>query len=208
MARISKNVKAAGTTIDHNAKYIKQLEDQLAIYQANEDVGDDESYKVEQTDYIKVESLLPWRLNLCTREKGQGKIYKFDRFGQVKKIIYADLVDILEVNAGFLEEGAFIILDPRVVRIHGLDEIYSKILTKEKIEKILEGSEEALSLYSTTNKRQQEIIVDLIVEKLIKDPSSLDLNMIDKLSRLSGVNISEKAENSRKLLATATEESK
>lgn len=208
MARNSKTAGAAGTTIDHNAQYIKQLEDQLAMYQVNEDNGDDENFKVEQTDYVKVMSLLSWRLNLCTREKGQGKIYKFDHFGQVKKIIYADLVDILEADAGFMEEGAFIILNPKVIRIHGLDETYSKILTKEKIEKIIDGSDENLALFVSTNKRQQEIIVDLIIEKLIKDPSCLDMNMIDKLSRLSGISISEKANSSRQLLATATEESK
>ena len=207
MARTSKTAGAAGT--DHNAQdaYVKQLEDKLAMYEVNDNVGDDDAYRVQQTDYIKIMSLLPWRLNLCTREKGQGKVYRFEKFGQIKKIIYSDLVDILEVDAGFMEEGAFIVLNPKVVRTHGLDEIYSKILTKEKIEQILDGTDENLALFANTNKRQQEIIIDLVIEKLIQNPAGLDLNMIDKLSRLSGVNISERAENSRKLLAIPTEES-
>jgi hypothetical protein len=60
---------------------------------------------ISQTDYIKVMSLLPYRLNLCTRERGQGKVYRFDKLFQVKKIIYSDLVDILEVNRDFMEAG-------------------------------------------------------------------------------------------------------
>jgi hypothetical protein len=184
------------------------LEEKLAMYEANEDAGDDESYRVEQTDYVKVMSLLPYQLNLCTREYGQGKIYKFEKLFAIKKIIYSDLVDIIEVNARFLEEGKFIILNPKVVRLHGLDEIYTKILTKEKIEKILEGTDEGIALYSTANEGQQKVIVGLLIEKLIKDPTSLDMNMIDKLSRLSGVKIAERAESSRQLLALPVEEVK
>jgi hypothetical protein len=206
MARTSKTASAAG--IDHNAQYIKQLEDKLAMYESADADESSENYSVSQTDYIKVMNLLNYQLNLCTREYGQGKIYKFEKLYQIKKIIYSDLVDIIEVNSRFLEEGKFIILNPKVVRLHGLDETYSKILTKEKIEKILEGTDEGIALYSTANKGQQEVIVGLLVDKLIKDPTSLDMNMIDKLSRLSGVKIAEKAETARQLLASIQEESK
>ena len=205
---MARTAKAAGES--HNAydKHVKELEDRLALYETRDVDKIEEEIKVSQTDYIKVMSLLPYQLNLCTREYGQGKVYKFEKMYQVKRIIYSDLIDILEVDARFLNEGAFIILNSRVVRINGLDETYSKILTKEKIEKILEGTDEGIALYSTANKGQQEVIVGLLVNKLIKDPTSLDMNMIDKLSRLSGVKIAERAEDSRQLLAPTTEESK
>jgi hypothetical protein len=170
----------------------------LAIYQASDDSGD-EKYKVVQTDYIKVISLLPYTLNLCTREKGQGKVYRFQKLFQVKKIIYSDLVDIIEVNTSFLEAGYFLILDPRVVRIHGLDETYSKILTKEKLEQILAGTDECVALFSSANEKQQEVIVDLLVQKLIENPESIDLNVIDRISRLSKTDIAKKAEDFRQL---------
>ena len=192
------NPIAAGNKDGYNA-YVKELEAKLALYEKDEvDEGSTEIV-VLQTDYIKIMSLLPYKLNLATREKGQGKIYKFEKFGQIKKIIYSDLVDILEVNAGFLEAGYFIILSPKVIRLNGLDEIHNKILTKEKIEKILDGTDEGLALYSSANERQQKVIIELFVDKLIADPSSLDLNMVDRLSRLSGVNITQKAEESRQL---------
>ena len=205
---MARTAKAAGES--HNAydAYVKELEDKLAMYESKDADETTEEISISQTDYIKVMNLLPYQLNLCTRNYGQGKIFKFERFGQIKKIIYSDLTEILEVDARFLEEGAFIILNPKVVRLHGLDDIYSKILTKEKIEKILEGTDEGIALYSTANEGQQKVIVGLLVDKLIKDPTSLDMNMIDKLSRLSGVKIAEKAETSRQLLATMQEEIK
>jgi hypothetical protein len=186
--------------------YVKELEAKLALYEKNEVDEGSAEIVVLQTDYIKIMSLLPYKLNLATREKGQGKIYKFEKFGQIKKIIYSDLVDILEVNRGFLEAGYFIILSPKVVRLNGLDEIHNKILTKEKIEQILAGTDEGLALYSSANERQQKVIVELFVDKLIADPSSLDLNMVDRLSRLSGVNITQKAEESRQLQTPVKEE--
>jgi hypothetical protein len=200
MARSAK--PAAGE--NHNAndydKYVQELEAKLAMYEQKEIEKEDEELNISQTDYVKVVSLLPYRLNLCTREKGQGRVYRFDKFGQVKRIIYSDLADIIEVNRGFLEAGYFIILNPKVIRLHGLDDISSSILTKEKIEQIVEGMDDKLALYSSANKEQQELIVELFINKLVSNPDKVDLNMVDKLSRLSGVNIPEKAQDAKAIL--------
>lgn len=200
MARTAK--PAAGE--NHNAndydKYVQELEAKLAMYEQREMEKEDEDLSISQTDYVKVVSLLPYRLNLCTREKGQGRVYRFDKFGQVKRIIYSDLADIIEVNRGFLESGYFIILSPKVIRLHGLDDISASILTKEKIEQVVDGMDDKLALYSSANKEQQELIVELFINKLVSNPESVDLNMVDKLSRLSGVNISEKAQDAKAIL--------
>lgn len=188
--------KGSAAGVDHNAVYIKQLEDKVALLESG---VDEEELSVSQTDYIKVMSLLPYRLNLCTRERGQGKVYRFDTLFQVKKIIYSDIVDILEVNHEFMEAGYFIILNPKVVRIHGLDETYTKILTKEKIQALLEGTDECVALFVSANDRQQEVIVDLIVQKLIENPDAIDLNIVDRIARLSKVDIVKKAEDFRQL---------
>jgi len=197
--------KAANTSTGYNA-YVKELEDKVARYEA-EKLNTDETDEIviNQSDYIKVMSLLPYRLNLCTKEKGQGKVYKFDNLYQVKKIIYSDLVDILEVCREFLEQGYFIILNPRVVRAHGLDEIYEKILTKEKVETIFANTEEGFALYLAASKGQQSIINDLVLQKLVGDPKSIDLNLVDKIARISGVKFIEKAEDMRELLKAPAE---
>jgi hypothetical protein len=152
--------------------------------------------------YIPVVSLIPHRLNLSTREAGQGDIKKFLKYGEVKNILYKDLVDIMEVNRNFMEAGYFYILNPDVIRKHGLDEIYSKILTKEKIDEIVNNtnSEHCIELYKSANKEQQKIIVELFIEKIKENPDSVNLNTVDTISRISKINIIGKAEDS-KLLA-------
>lgn len=187
---------------DHNTQdaYIKQLEEKLAFFEASkkEDIIED-PVAIQGSDYIRVMNLLNYRLNLCTKENGQGKVFKFDKFGQVKKILYSDLVDILEVHANFLEAGYFYILNPTLIRLHGLNEIYAKILTKEKIEQILSAqSDECLALYSSANEGQQEIIIQHLIDKVRDNPDSVNLNVIDRISRLSKIDISKIAEEGKR----------
>jgi hypothetical protein len=157
--------------------------------------------KVLLDDYVPVVSLLPYRLNLSTKEGGQGDIKKFTKFGEVKNILYKDLVDIIEVNRSFMEAGYFYILDPVVIRQHGLDEVYSKILTKEKIEEILNNvnTEYCIDLYNSANADQQKVIVQLLVEKMKTDPDSANLYTVDRISRLSKVDITQKAADEKAL---------
>lgn len=155
---------------------------------------------IRQDEYIPVMSLLPYNLNLSTKEGGQGSIKKFTRFGEVKKILYKDLVDIMEVHPTFMESGYFYILDPRFIRQMGLDEMYSKILTKEKMELMLEAnSEQAVTLYKSANSSQQEVLIQILIEKVRNNPESVNLNIIDKISRESGINIQERAEQGKPL---------
>jgi hypothetical protein len=156
--------------------------------------------KINQDDYIKVISLCPYQLNLCTEKNGGGKVFTFYSFGEVKRILYADLAKIIETNRGFLEKFYFYIMDKRCIRRHGLDDLYEKALTKERIEVILDGkSNDIVSLFKSGNPIQQELIVDMLIQKMVKTPESVDLNMIDKISRVSGIKIQEKAERAREL---------
>jgi hypothetical protein len=192
---------------------ISALEAELALLRDEKvekvlDVSED--IKIAPDEYISVMSLLPYHLNLSTRERGGGKTYKFEKFGQIKRILYSDLVDIFETHPTFLEAGYFYILSPKVIRHHGLDDFYTNILTKEKIELILVGEnknvEACVALYQTANKLQQEIIVTFMTDKLIENPDSLDLNFVDRISRISGINIAEKAKDARGVFSPSEKE--
>jgi hypothetical protein len=159
------------------------------------------SSKVQLDELINVMSLLPYPLNLSTKERGQGENFRFESFGQIKRILYSKLLSIMEVHGKFLRSGYFIIMDARVVKEHGLNEAYASILTKEKIEKILTDSESALDLYKLSNTEQQKVIVTMIIEKL-RDGHNLDLNIVDKISRESKVDIVGKAEEAKRLFST------
>lgn len=164
--------------------------------------------KVLLDDYVPVMSLLSYRLNLSTKEGGQGDVKKFIKFGEVKNILYKDLVDIIEVNRTFMESGYFYILDPLVIRQHGLDEVYSKILTKEKIEEILNNinTEYCIDLYNSSNSNQQKVIVQLLIEKVKNDSGSVNLYTVDRISRLSKIDIAQKAEEEKALAEELVEQ--
>jgi hypothetical protein len=164
-----------------------------------EDIDQNNSIKINGDDYIKVISLCPYTLNLSTQSKGRGKLYTFTKFGEVKRIVYRDLIDIIENHSNFLNDGLFLIMNRDVIRRHGLDDLYSKLLTKEKIEEILQGNQsDAVNMFRSANPRQQEMICNMIISDMV-DGKEMDLNFIDRLSRVVGYNIIEKVEDAKKL---------
>ena len=160
---------------------------------------------IKMDDLIPVMSLLFYPMNLSTKERGQGDTFRFDKFGQVKRIVYSKLLSIIEVHQKFLDWGYFIIMDDRVLKAHGLTEKYEKILNKEKIERILNSEDGALELYKSSNEEQQKTIIGMIINQLRENPNSMDMNVIDAISRFSGIKIMEKVEDSVAALSTKNE---
>lgn len=156
--------------------------------------------KINQDDYIKVVSLCPMALNLSTLGMGKGKVFKFEKFGDVKRILYSDLVNIMEVHSNFLNDGFFYIMEKRIIDKHGLNESYENILSKETIEEIISGKKDnVVDLFKSANLKQQEFICDIIIEK-IQNGQDFDLNLADRISRIAKINIIEKAEEGKKYL--------
>lgn len=179
---------------------IAQLKAQLAalVGEEAETTANIPSEELSTDSYISVMSLLPYPLNLSTKEGGQGNIKKFTKFGEIKRILYSELLDIIEVHPNFLEAGYFYILSPAFIRKHGLDDIYSKILTKEKIQQILStNSEECLNIYKTANEAQQEVIIQLLIDRMVENMDSVNLNMVDKIARFSKIDLMKKVEDIR-----------
>ena len=174
----------------------------------NFDENDDEynSIKINQDDYIRIISLCPYQLNLATQRGGKGKIFTFESFGSTKRVLYSDLVDVLENYNHFLNEGLFFIADKRVIRRHGLDELYSKILSKEMIEKILDGTRDsdAVSVIKSTSKTQQKMIAQMFVDRRLNG-EEVDLNLWDKIERATGINMQEQYENAFEYLESRKE---
>jgi hypothetical protein len=163
--------------------------------------------KIALDDLIGVMSMIPWSLNLSTQLAGQGNTKHFSKFGEIKKILYSDLINIMDVHANLLESGAFYILDPRVIKQHGLQELYSKLLTKEKIDSLLSmNSDRCVELYEAANENQKQTIILMLIDKVRDFPGTVNLNIVDKLSRASGIDISKKAKDEQEILAVTSGE--
>lgn len=157
--------------------------------------------KISLDELIKVVSLIDYPLNLLPQSQNMGgrAKYRFEKFGEPKSIIYQDILQIIEQYRSFMQKGMFMILDQRVIDRHGLHEIQSKVLSKEQLEKIIEGSKDAVEIFKSSSEEQQEIIMGMITRRLVNDPKSVDLNVVDEISRLTKINIQQNAEESREL---------
>jgi hypothetical protein len=162
----------------------------------NENQGDnlDENIKINKDDYIKVMSLCPNTLALTT---STNKKFIFREYKEVKRILYSDVVEILEKQPHFAEAGIFYIMDERVVRRHGLNDTYAKLLTKDKLEEIITGSgDTAFGIFKSANETQKKFIIDMLLEK-VRDGLDVDMNLVYAISRESKVDIVAKAEEAK-----------
>lgn len=198
-----KNVSAVLDETDETVvkKPIKNIKKEKEVTKIMEqsiiDDGEEPEIEIRPDKYITIINLCRGELNLSTIPGGKGKIFSFRTFGEKKRIVYSALVDIMDASPRFLEEGFYYIADKRVIARHGLDDIYSKLLTKEMIENIFSkemSEEEAAVLYKSANKSQQGIILSLIIQKLSKE-DIIDMNMVNIISRISGIDISEKVKD-------------
>lgn len=170
---------------------------------------DYEEKEIPQNSKITVISLCPYALNLSTQGSGKGNIFRFDEFGETKKIMYKELYYILEAQKKFLKEGYFYVADKRVIKAHGLEDIYAKILDRDKIDKILSGKniDASVSMFKSAGEAQKEIIVQMIIDK-ITSGEDVDLNLVDKLARASGINIQDKVDFVNELKESLQEQAK
>ena len=162
---------------------------------------------VKLDDYVDIINLCPMPLNLSTEGSGKGRLFRFQKFGERKSILYRDLVDIIESHRTFLEAGYFYILNKDVIRKNGLDYIYDTILTKENILEILDGNKAtAISLYESANEKQKEMIVEMLLDKISKDPESVDMNVVDKISKISKIDLVGKVNSSKEIFEMEDDE--
>jgi len=146
--------------------------------------------------YIEVMSLVPFKLNLSTEKRGRGRQFSFTRYGEVKRILYNDLASIFENYRTFMEQGYFYILNQKVVRKHGMDDMYEHILPKEKIDEILNFNDRtAVKFYKIAGDVQRDIIDGMLV-KIVKEQlqdekttSKVDFNVISQISKIGGRDI-------------------
>jgi len=155
-------------------------------------IEQDENTGIALDAYIEVMSLVPFKLNLSTEKLGRGRQFSFSRFGEVKRILYNDLASIFENYRSFMEDGYFYILNQKVIRKHGLDDMYEKILTKEMIENILTfNPDNAVKLYTGASDAQREIIDGMLIKKVkdTDDEKKIDFNVISQISKMGGRDI-------------------
>lgn len=141
-------------------------------------------------DMVEVVSLCYDRLNLNTKDHGDGNRYSFDSYGETKMIMISELAQIKETQKNFAKKGYFFINNASAVRQLGLEEDYKKILNLEKINEVISNSPNAEKLFKSTNPGQQGILAKMIIAMLMEG-KSVDMNLVHKVSEISGMNINQ-----------------
>lgn len=143
----------------------------------------EEIIDVPLTKSIKVMSLYNGGMTLFTQDHGQGKKFRFEKFGDIRTIQYSDLDACIAVQHRFFEQGYCIILNPDVVKIHGFEDTYKKLLTKKQIDNILTYDDKTLeALFSNTTDHIRQVIVDIVVNKILKN-EYVDMNKVQIINK-------------------------
>ena len=178
------------------ARLIKQEKESRKIPVDTSEKKVDEYADIRPDTYVRVISLCPHPLNLSTARVG-GKQFRFDKLGKMKRILYGDLVDIIENQPSFAENGVFYIADEAIVRRHGLVDYYDKILTKEEVNMVMTAdSDIALAIFKNANPKQQGYISEMLIEKIVEG-EDVDMNFAYLVGKDIGVDIIKKAEEEK-----------
>lgn len=198
------NTKTNTKSNDNATKRIKNLESQVSdltgmVTLLLKQLDGKSSSGERDVTFI---SLCNHILNLSTEPNGGGDVYTFTSFGEEQSIPYSDAKRIIRSNKSFIQGGKCYIADDELVKAEHLDNDYKKILSKDSLLELLsiERSKFPVIFDAMTN-TQKEVFRDIVVEKLSKNKSSVDMNIVQHINEslnidiLSGVNFSKELLN-------------
>ena len=148
---------------------------------------------------IKVISLSDGGVSLKTKPGGDGKIFRFDKFGHSVTITYTDLQDIISTNRSFIEDGIVYICYEDVIKNNYLENAYSKFLTIETINNIFSfPKDKIIDMIKNTTEELQDSVISFIIKK-INNNEYVDMNKVDAIGKSCKIpcNILELAEQKR-----------
>lgn len=150
----------------------------------------DEYAEPDANKQIKIMSMFYGSLNLSNNaNRSAGRTLTFSKFGEIKSVLYHDLVDYVNNERKFAEEGYFYILDKAAVYHLGLTNEYTKLVDRDIVGHMMEYSVDELDgIASVMTDAQKESISNLFADKLYRG-ESLDLNKIAVISKHLPVSI-------------------
>lgn len=130
---------------------------------------------------IKVMSMLNNTYNLGTKKFGAGKVFTFEKYGEVKSIKFRDMLDVISIYEKQFEQGMAILLNKQDYVDLGLEHIYDDVLTMGQLEDIVELTKhEHIDIILGLSDVMFESVLSIIARKVV-DGHSYDFNMIEKL---------------------------
>lgn len=137
----------------------------------------------DETDVVII-SLVQGTLNLC--DKYGTPLCVFSEIYEEQEIPFSELREIVQANRKMVENGRFYIMNAEVVRKLRLQRFYERLLSPDDLKTLLKKDiNHALELYKSASHVQQQVIIDIITDKIFKH-QKIDANLLQELSQLCG----------------------
>lgn len=138
---------------------------------------------------IRCINLMHCVVNVSTEPDGQGRTFTFDKYGSYKMIKFDDLSDIVSSYPYTMENGLIYICDKDAVEELGLSEEYSKLYTKEIMDKMIFLREQVdVDMFLGMEKNMQESTAMEIARKIYAN-ERVDRNFIFDIKEKTGIDI-------------------
>ena len=145
---------------------------------------------------IRLQSLT--KGELCLNVNGNVAI-NFEKYGDIKPVLYSELVNIVNNNRSFAEKGTFYIMDDSAVFYLGLARFYDHIMSWEDIENIETFSDDALrQMLPKISDFQKDVLALVLATKIFND-EPVDMNKVDVISKVCNIDIVGKAREIREI---------
>lgn len=171
---------------------LKEMQQQIAnLTKENEQLKVDKEEKEENEELtsdtdIPVISLVTGGLTLSTEGNGNGTVYRFEEFGEIRDIPFGDLKDIVKNKSEFAKGGIFYIANEEAVKKLRLSRDYKNIISDELFTHLLdEDAKVVIEAYKLAPKLQQEQVVSMIEDRL-ENGVEVDANILVKIGKLCG----------------------
>ena len=145
---------------------------------------------------IRLQSLT--KGELCLNVNGSVAI-NFHKYGDIKPVLYSELMNIVNNNRRFAEEGAFYIMDDASVKYLGLSRYYDNILSYDEIESLESYSDDKLRTIITKISDFQKDVVSLVFANRIYNDEQVDRNKIEVISKACEIDIAKRAREMKQI---------
>lgn len=145
---------------------------------------------------IRLQSLT--KGELCLNVRGNVAI-NFEKYGDIKPVLYSELVNIVNNNRSFAENGTFYIMDDSAVFYLGLARFYDHIMSWEDIENIETFSDDTLRQMLPKISDFQKDVLSLVLATKIFNNELVDMNKVDVISKVCNIDIVGKAREMREI---------
>lgn len=142
---------------------------------------------------VRCINLMNCALNVSTEPDGKGRVFTFEKYGDYKILKYDDVADIVASYPYTMGNGLLYISDKEVVEELGLTYEYSKLYTKEKIDKLIYLREESdVDLLLGMESNLQETTLNRIAQ-LINKNEKFNYNFLKRIKEETDFDLEETA---------------